>query len=235
VVLVARDLLRDFHKGLENIRHGANKGKITLAVLPSIVSAVMSAALKRFSDRFPEVDVAIHDVPQARGIAMVLDGGADLGVTTAASERPALHFTDIGPDRFVAVLPSGHELASEPQVRWRDVARSPFIALTGLSSIRRVTEAAFIAADVAPRIRCEVEQISSCVALVEAGHGVTALPTSAIPMVRGHDVSVRPLIGPVTRRRIGIARLAHKTLSPAEYFMADVLEGSLRSVLGRRA
>jgi hypothetical protein len=131
---------------------------------------------------------------------MVLEGGADLGVTTAASERPALHFTEIGPDRFVALLPSGHELASEPQVRWRDVARSPFIALTELSSIRRVTEAAFIAAGVAPRILCEVEQISSCVALVEAGPSVTALPTSAIPMVRGHDVSVRPSIGPVTRR-----------------------------------
>jgi LysR family carnitine catabolism transcriptional activator len=235
IVATARDLVRDFKVALEGIREGANnKGPVTIASLPSLVAAVMPTALKRFSVQYPETEVVIHDVPQERALAMVLDGIADVGITTAMTRRDDLKFMEIAPDPFVAVMAKNNRLQKKSQIRWKDLAEFPFIALTGLSSIRQVTDAAFMSADTTPQLRCEVEQILSAVALVEADYGVTALPSTSQAMFQARKVVTRPLLDPIGHRRIGIAILARRKLSPAGCTMIKILESSLTAVLMRK-
>ncbi len=232
IVAIARELIRDFRIALENIRPGTNgKGPITIAALPSIAAAVIPSALKNFTDRFSDVNVAIHDLPQERALAMVLNGTAEIGIATGTAKPDGLHFSEVSSDPFVAVIGERHELRTKPQIRWKELAEFPFVALTGLSSIRRVTDAAFINADASPKLQCEVEQILSAVALVEAGYCVTALPSLACPMFRGRDVVIRPLAAPAVRRQIGILTLAKRKLSPAGLYMIEVLEQSIKSIL----
>jgi LysR family transcriptional regulator, carnitine catabolism transcriptional activator len=232
IIATARDLVREFKLAVETIRaDAARRGRISVVALPSIVAAVMPAALTQFAARFPEVDVAIHDVQQERAVAMVHDGLADIGVGTPMGTRGRLHFSEIGPDPFLAVLPPGHALVEKAEVSWQEIAACPFIALTGLSSIRQVTDAAFINADAAPNHRCEVEQILSAVALVEASYGVTVLPAIACGMFRSRNVIVRPIADPAGQRRIGIIKLANRRLSPAGLAMAETLKSCFREVL----
>ncbi len=234
IVATARDLVRDFKIALESIRPGAGgKGPISIAALPSIVAGVLPEALKRFGDQYPDVEVTIHDVPLDRALAMVLDGVADIEITTETARRDGLHFTEVATDQFLAVIAKHHPLQSKAHLRWKDLAASPFIAMTGLSSIRRVTDEAFIRADVSPKLCCEVEQILSAVALVEGGYGVTALPSLARAMFKGRNVAVRRLVEPQGYRRIGIVTLANRKFSPAGRFMIDVLEESLKIVLNK--
>jgi DNA-binding transcriptional LysR family regulator len=234
IVTTAREIVRDFRIALESIRAGASsKGPITIAALPTIVAAVMPSALKRFSDQFPDIHVAIHDLPQERALAMVVDGIADIGITNATGKIEGLHFTELASDQFLAIITKRHELQSKTQVRWKDLAAFPFIALSGLSSIRGVTDAAFIQANVAPNLGAEVEQIPSAVALVEAGYGVTALPSLAQPLFKGRNVAVRRLIQPLAHRRIGIVTLSHRKLSPAALLMANVLEDCMKILLNK--
>ncbi len=232
IVATARELVRDFKLALESIRTGAgSRGRISVAALPSVVASVMPRALRQFAERFPQVDVVIHDVLQERAVAMVLDGIADIGVATSMAKLEGLRFAEVAPDEFLAVFAAGHKLLSRTRVRWRDLAEFPFVALSGLSSIRRVTDAAFLNAEASPVIRCDVEQILSAIALVEADHGVTALPSIARGMFLGRNVAVRPLIDPVGHRRIGIVTLARRQRSPAVLYMAGVLEDCIRTVL----
>jgi LysR family transcriptional regulator, carnitine catabolism transcriptional activator len=161
----------------------------------------------------------------------VHDGLADIGVGTPMGTRGRLHFSEIGPDPFLAVLPPGHALVEKAEVSWQEIAACPFIALTGLSSIRQVTDAAFINADASPNHRCEVEQILSAVALVEASYGVTVLPAIACGMFRSRNVIVRPIADPAGQRRIGIIKLANRRLSPAGLAMAETLKSCFREVL----
>jgi LysR family carnitine catabolism transcriptional activator len=205
---------------------------MSIAALPSIVAGVLPLALERFAKQYPDVEVTIHDVPLARALTMVLDGVADIGISTDAVGHEGLRFTEVATDQFFAVVAKRHSLQSKAQVRWKDLAAFPFIALTGLSSIRRVTDAAFIKADVTPK-GCEVEQILSAVALVEGGYGVTALPSLARAMFKGRNVAVRPLVDPVGHRRVGIVTLAHRKFSPAGSFMLELLEESLKAVLNK--
>ena len=164
---------------------------------------------------------------------MVIDGVADIGISTDAVGREGLRFTEVATDQFFAVVAKRHTLQSRAQIRWKDLAAFPFIAMTGLSSIRHVTDAAFIKADVTPKLGCEVEQILSAVALVEGGYGVTALPSLARAMFKGRNVAVRPLVDPVGHRRVGMVALAHRKFSPAGSFMIELLEESLKVVLNK--
>lgn len=237
IVATARELVRDYRLGLEKIRSEGSEGRgsLSVAALPSIVSSVMPTALRRFAARFPDVDVAIHDVPHERATALVVDGLADIGLTIASPKRDQLRFHELGPDPFQVVVAKDHPLQAKDRIRWKDLAEYPFVAMTGLSSIRRVTDAAFVSAEISPKVRCEVEQIPSALALVESGYGVTALPSLAFAMFRARDVFVRPLIAPVRHRRIGLIALAHRRMSASSSYMAEILEKELKLVLTRLA
>ena len=116
-----------------------------------------------------------------------------------------------------------HPLARKKSVRWKDLAGLDFIATTRISSVRRLTDAAFIHAETAIEPRYEVEQIPSAVALVEAGLGVTALPSLTFSMFKGRNLAVRPLTEPSLRRNVGFVTLKGRTL-PGNSRQADAID-----------
>jgi LysR family carnitine catabolism transcriptional activator len=114
-------------------------------------------------------------------------------------------------------------------VRWRDLAGFPFVGITRISSVRRLTDAAFVQGDLAIAPRFEVEQVPSAIALVEAGLGITALPSLTFAMFKGRDLAVRPLSEPVMRRHVGFVTRRQRQL-PA--FAAD-LQRAVRTHIER--
>ena len=123
-----------------------------------------------------------------------------------------------------------HPLARKKSVRWKDLAGLDFIATTRISSVRRLTDAAFIHAETAIEPRYEVEQIPSAVALVEAGLGVTALPSLTFSMFKGRNLAVRPLTEPSLRRNVGFVTLKGRTL-PGNSRQTDAIDP--RELAGR--
>jgi len=144
----------------------------------------------------------------------------DMAVTLKPARGERLAFDGVAFDTAHLVCHRDHPLARLQKVRWRDLIDQPFIGITRISSVRRLSDAAFVygAQTVVPHY--EVEQIPSAVALVEAGLGVTALPSLTFAMFKGSSLAVRPLIEPVMRRHVGFVTRAQRTL-PA--FAADLM------------
>ena len=229
---VARDAVRDFQRALDRLasRHNDRQGRITLAALPSVACAVLPAALGRFRRRFPDVAVAVHDVQHERALALLTEGRADVAVTIEPAGRDDLAFEEVAADTAHLVCRNDHPLLEQTRVRWRDLAKYPFIGITRISSVRRLTDAAFVHAELALEPRYEVEQIPSAVALVEAGLGVTALPSLTFAMFKGRRLATRPLSEPRLRRNIGIVAGRDRDL-PSH---ADALLALVRRSLAQR-
>ena len=101
--------------------------------------------------------------------------------------------------------------------------------------MRRLTDAAFIHAETAIEPRYEVEQIPSAVALVEAGLGVTALPSLTFSMFKGRNLAVRPLTEPSLRRNVGFVTLKGRTLpGNSDKLMRLIRERLLAELKSRR-
>ena len=232
---VARDAVRDFRHALERLASGARgQGTIAVAALPSITCAVLPGAIMRFRREHPETNIALHDVQHERTLSLVIDGIADVAVTIKPAKTDDLVFDEIASDVAHLVCARNHPLARKKTVRWKDLAGLDFIATTRISSVRRLTDAAFINAETAIEPRYEVEQISSAVALVEAGLGVTALPSLTFSMFKGRNLAVRPLVEPRLRRNVGFVTLKGRTLPANTDKLMRLIRASLLQELRGR-
>jgi len=232
---VARDAVRDFRHALERLASGARaQGVIAVAALPSITCAVLPPAIMRFRREHPETNIALHDVQHERTLSLVIDGIADVAVTIKPAKTDDLVFDEIASDVAHLVCARSHPLARKKTVRWKDLAGLDFIATTRISSVRRLTDAAFINAETAIEPRYEVEQIPSAVALVEAGLGVTALPSLTFSMFKGRNLAVRPLVEPRLRRNVGFVTLKGRTLPANTDKLMRLIRASLLQELRGR-
>ena len=232
-VAVAREIVRDFKTALERLasRGSGKQGRISIAALPSIACAVLPAAIQAFAREHPSIDIALHDVLHERAIQSVTEGAVDLAVTVKPAEGDGLAFEEIASDVAHLVCRTDDPLARRKSVRWRELSGRAFIGITRISSVRRLTDAAFVHAELAITPRYEVEQIASAVALVEANLGVTALPSLTFSMFRGRKLAVRPLIEPSLRRNVGFVTAAGRTLPPATRRFMQIVQSTMRKEL----
>jgi LysR family transcriptional regulator, carnitine catabolism transcriptional activator len=230
---IAREAVRDFKAALERLasRGAGRQGRIAVAALPSIACAVLPAAIQAFAREHPAIDISLHDVQHERAVQMVSEGAVDLGLTVKPAESDALAFEEIASDVAHLVCRADDPLARRKMVRWRDLSGRAFIGITRISSVRRLTDAAFVHAEIAIAPRYEVEQIASAVALVEAGLGVTALPSLTFSMFRGRKLAVRPLIEPSLRRNVGFVTVAGRTLTPQINRFVAIVRSTMRKEL----
>lgn len=235
-VAIAREVVREFRLGLESIadRTRARRARVTVAALPSVACAVLPAAVRLLLAQHPGTEIALNDVLHERAIALVRDGIADMALTVPPASLDGLDFLELGADVLHLVCRRDHALAAKRRPVWRDFASQPFVALARTSSVRRLTDAAFVHAGVAIEPALEAEQIPSAAAMVEAGLGLTALPGLTLAMVRGAELAARPLTEPTMRRQIGIATLAGRALSPAAASLTEHLRACFARALRRR-
>ena len=173
---------------------------------------MLPAIIEVFRREHPGIDVTLHDIQHERALALVIQGTADIAVTLKPAAHDDLVFTEIGSDIAHLVSRADDALARKKSVRWRDLSGRPFIGFTQISSVRRITDAAFVHAEIAIEPRYQVEQIPTAIALVEAGLGVTVLPSLTFSMFKGRKLAVRPLVQPRLRRNVGFVTLARRTM-----------------------
>ncbi|MEZ2146773.1 LysR family transcriptional regulator [Bradyrhizobium sp. DN5] len=226
---VAEDLVRDFEAALGGMaaRSAGKRGRVSIAVLPSIAAAVLPRALSAFAREFAEIDLTVHDVLQDRAVGMLRNGIVDFAVTTQTATYPELEFKELAADPFILVCRRNHPLAQHKIVRWRAAAEYPFIALSPNTSVRRFADGAMAQAHATVRARYEVELIASAVNLVSAGLGITALPGLTLAMFNAGKLVVRPLEEPTVHRKLGILTLKERSLSAPARFLHERVAASL--------
>lgn len=226
---IAREAVQDFKRATERLAANADgsHGRVAIAALPSIACAAIPRALANFARDYPDIDVELHDVQHERAMTLVRDGIADMAVTLKPARAAGLTFDGVASDTAHLVCLRNHPLARHKSVRWRDLSDYPFIGITRISSVRRLTDAAFVHGAIAIEPRYEVEQVPSAIALVEAGLGITALPSLTFAMFKSRDLAVRPLIEPVMRRHVGFVTRAQRSLPT----FAEALKGAIREQL----
>jgi LysR family transcriptional regulator, carnitine catabolism transcriptional activator len=238
---IGREAVRDFNRAMERMKPGSGgkRGRITMACLPSIVCTAMPSVLADFTRDHSGVDVALHDVQHERAMEMVSEGHADIAITIKPAKSDDLTFDAVASDVAHLVCRRDHALAHRRSVRWRDLADVPFIGITRISSVRRLTDAAFVHSEMSVEPRYEVEQVPSAIALVEAGLGVTALPSLTFAMFKGRELAVRPLLEPSLRRNVGFVTRKGRNLPPhSDVLMRlarDALTRELRNVQDKRS
>nr|WP_284502765.1 MULTISPECIES: LysR family transcriptional regulator [unclassified Caballeronia] len=230
----AEQLLDDLDVALLGIRDVSSSrlGHVTIACVPSVAYYFLPSAVASFHRRFPRIRVKLLDASANEVLSAVISGEADFGVSFMGSQESEVDFKVLLQEQFVAACRRDHPLARKKRVTWNELYEHEYVSVDKTSGNRLLLDQALSA--VSPRAPsvCETRHVTTMLGLVEAGLGVAAVPSMAMPGRNHHILTSVPLIDPVVKRRVGIVRRRGRTLTPAaQEFHQTILDmrGDVRS------
>lgn len=183
------------------LRLGSFGPSSSLTLLPPILAA--------FKARYPGVEVFVTEKPDAEIERDLIERRIEIGVVTLP--KPDFDTQILAVDELVAVLPEAHPLASLSVVTLKQLAEHPLV-LTQAGSQALVVRM-FSRGGLRPRVAHELTQILSILEFVSRGQGISILAALALPPK--YQGVVYRKIAPQSSRRVGLACLNEKRLSPA--------------------
>lgn len=176
---------------------------------PSSSLRLLPPLLERFRARYPGVQVLVTEKPDAEIERDLAERRIEIGVVTLPQRD--VDTLPLGTDELVAVLPQGHPLDHGRPLHPRDLAPYPLV-LTHAGS-QGLVKQMFERHGLTPHVAHELSQVVSILEYVARGHGVSVIASLALPEQHA-GVVFRP-IAPRSARRVGLACLDERRLSPA--------------------
>jgi DNA-binding transcriptional LysR family regulator len=153
---------------------------VRLACLPSCASALLPDFIARFKSQFPDATFVVEDVVNSEVRALVRDRQVDFGIGAYAGEDIDLDVDELCADELQVVIPLDHPLTTVARVTLDELIRHRLILTERGSSIRAAVDDAFARSGFYPAPVCEVNHMSTAVALARAGLGVAILPSTVV-------------------------------------------------------
>ncbi|PXX67537.1 transcriptional regulator, LysR family [Pseudomonas sp. LAMO17WK12:I10] len=228
LVPLARRLIADWDNAEDELRQRftLQRGRVTLAAMPSFAGNLLPPILKTFRARYPQVNVTVNDVINEQVLEMVRDRQVELGVAFEPQQSASLQFTPLYIDRFVAVVPSDSPLADLKDIDWQSLLEQPFITLQRPSTVRVMLEEHLLARDMKLPVEFESHQLATVGRMVASGLGVSAVPALCAGQMRELGARCITLRDPVVERAIGVLTNPGHELSSAAQALFDILRGA---------
>ncbi|WP_130578630.1 LysR family transcriptional regulator [Bradyrhizobium sp. Leo170] len=193
-------------------RAARRRGRVSIAALPSVSAGWMPKILSRFAARHPNVQLSLTDAMAETCVSLVRNGDVDFALSTLDGAED-LDGQVVATDHFYLVCRKDHELLSKKKIAAADIASYPFIHLTRNSSVRRALDAAF--ERVKLKAHLEANYMATLAGMVEAGLGITIVPSLSLHQFERPTLGVRILQAPRISRPIYLIRRRGRTLSAA--------------------
>ncbi|HBY0218304.1 TPA: LysR family transcriptional regulator [Klebsiella pneumoniae] len=211
---MARQLLADWDNVEEAMRQSftLQRGKISVAAMPSFAANVLPEALKAFRDRYAGVNVTVHDVINEQVIEMVREGRVEMGIAFEPSPNHNLLFTP---------------LAKKKQLSWQELLTLDFITLQRPSAVRLMLEEALARSGRQLDVALESHQLVTVGRMVASGLGGSAVPALCKTQMASLGAVCIPLSDPPIEKCVGAIHAGHLPLSKAAQALLDTLKGFL--------
>lgn len=219
----AQRLLGELELAMEDLRGHAERrrGRVAVAALPSLAAGWLPGLLAQFHAEYPGIVMQLRDALLDPCLDMVQSGEVDFAVAARRTDMSGLDSTFLHADRYFLVCRQDHPLASQRQVRPRDVARWPAIQLSRGSSVRQRLDEALGADAFTPLL--EVEHLATVTGLVLAGMGVSVVPAMTLFHFQRPELVIRPLQGRALTRPLYLVKRKGRALSVAAQTFYDLL------------
>jgi DNA-binding transcriptional LysR family regulator len=233
-------MIDDLDRALANIADQAQlrKGIVRVAVPQLMACTLLPQVIAAWRTRYPDIGISLSDSPVEAVTTRVLSGETDFGIGPERDGAPQLEARELMEMPFEAVVPTDHPLAKHSRLGWSDLAAHPLITLRGQFTERLLADMgrgrdgqedgasdrkrsakrdtlADSLRDVALRPAHEVTYMTTALAMVASGLGVTVCMPYAAPLVRLHGLRMLPLDAPVLTRRFFVYTREQRSLSPA--------------------
>lgn len=198
-----------------------NRGVVRLACLPSFAAAILPAAIVSFRRHHPGIQIMLKDGVGRKIVQLVKSETVDFGIAGGHINDPELETAVLMEDRLHAIYLAPHALERERKITAESLSRFPLIMMDGDSTVRQVTDAAFLNSGLTASPAFEATYMSTAVGMARARLGVALLPSTSAEARASGRLRSRPIEGKHFRRSILVVRKKGRSLPPAsEGFLA---------------
>jgi DNA-binding transcriptional LysR family regulator len=199
-----------------------DRGRLDIAAGGSTILYLLPDFVKRFSDRYPKIDLRLHNVTGRDGLGLLRAGTADLAVGSMIENHPDIEYRPLFRYPSVLIAAPGHELAGRTRVSLKDIARHDLILPPSHLTTWGVVEGVFRKQKLSPRVKMEVGSWEVIKEYVRRGMGVSIV--SSICLTGRDDLSVINVDRWFPQRSYGVVFRRGRTLSPQAAKFVEILE-----------
>ena len=176
-------------------------GRLVVACVGSATYSLLPLLARGLAEQLPGIDFEFRgEVLVPTQLQYLADGSVDIALLRPPVHDPGLRVVELRHDRLLVAVPQDDPLARRRRVRTADLAQRDLVVHGGRPGsvmrdlvVRLCRESGF-----EPRVRAEVDETSTLVALVAGGLGVAIVPAPVtslgiagvtyLPLAGGHTV-----------------------------------------------
>jgi DNA-binding transcriptional LysR family regulator len=205
---------------------GGLAGQIRILSNTNALTEFLPESLSAFLARHPQVSIDLEEKLSDEIVGLIAEGVGDIGIVAGTVDTGRLETYPFRSDRFVLVVPQGHDLVGQstgghgveahPEVAFAEVLGHDFVGLDRASALQRFL------ADKAGRIgrplrlRVQLRSFDAVCRMVEAGVGLGVVPdTTARRAARTMAITAIDLKDPWAVRDLTLCVRALQDLAPS--------------------
>ncbi|RLM27861.1 LysR family transcriptional regulator [Brenneria alni] len=221
---IARRLIQTHDDAVDEIKSYATgyKGKIVLAVLPSMAVEWLPQVLAQYHHAYPKIKVELLDTQWDRCLKAVLDGQADLALTAGQPSPGTFSSRMLFADNFYLICHKDHPLARQSTVDVAEVAEHAFVGFCQGTSIRQYTDQ--LMEPHGFKYVLEVRQLTTMMGLVAANYGVSIVTGLTLFQFQHKDIAIIPFRDLSLKRGIYLVTDKERQLSVCAKEFYDFLQ-----------
>lgn len=212
----AERIVGDFDRTLTEVSEAAKlrRGRVSIAVLPSLATRLMPSVVRKLHEIYPEVRITLRD-DNGRGVhRQVLDHDVEFGISNIWRNYPELEFTPLTADRFGLVCRCDDPLASEDgPYNWASIDQKRLFVMAADTGFYTALQSTPEFVNRCPTPAGEVLTMVTMLDMVRAGLGITLLPELARPAAVESKLIFRRLTNPPVYRHLCLIRRRNEALS----------------------
>ncbi len=202
----ARATISSLENGLQAVRglNGIVRGKLKISLLQSLEPYVsIPSVLQRFRVTYPEVELEVQTYNDTGQIPnLIRSGTLDLGFYPMidAKKMPELEYRGLVDDALVVIVPHSHPFQSLHKLSLDDLEQESFVDLTEERKLRVLVDRLFATHRLKRWTAFEINDEPTAVQFVEAGLGISILPSALARMYAVYRrIAVIPIVGAKTK------------------------------------
>jgi len=228
--MLAERTLADLRAVVQEFRDDAQlkRGRVVLGATPTIAGALLPGVIKRFTRRWPGVEVILRDDFFGRALDRVLSGEVDLALTPSQKVDPRFDFEPLFKDEVLVLAPLGHPLLRHRSVSISAVAKYGVVTMSPQTAHWGLLADAFAAEHVPFKPVFQTEHVLSIIAMIKSGLGVGFVPSLLTDVLDMRALGTLPVGKTGLFRQIGLVTAHGRTLNPAAMEFRDALRMTLK-------
>ncbi|TCT04521.1 transcriptional regulator CynR [Paralcaligenes ureilyticus] len=174
----ARRALQDLDEGKRAIHDVADlsRGSLRVAVTPTFTAYLVGPLVKAFHDRYPNVTLTIHELPQERMETMLLDDELDIGIAFDEAHSHDINARRLLDETLALVVGRDHPLAKRRIMNLDTLNELSLVLLSTEFSTREQIDQCCLQHGIRPRVSMEVNSVSAVIEIILRTTLSTLLP-----------------------------------------------------------